>query len=140
MLRIGQIAKESGVGVETVRFYENEGLIETAARSASGYRQFPASTIAQVRFIQQAKKLGFSLQEISELIILQSAPDATCAEVKKTARAKIADIQEKIDSLEQIRNILKPLVNQCKSDNPISDCPILNAFNDVPVANNQTGG
>ncbi|TNF89774.1 MAG: heavy metal-responsive transcriptional regulator [Gammaproteobacteria bacterium] len=130
MLRIGQVAKESGVGVETVRFYENEGLIEAAERSASGYRQFSTSTIEQIRFIQHAKKLGFALQEISELVNLKNAPDANCADVKKTARAKIADIQEKIDSLEQIKTTLQPLVDQCKSADPISDCPILNALDE----------
>ncbi|NIO43134.1 MAG: MerR family transcriptional regulator, partial [Burkholderiales bacterium] len=86
MLRIGQVAKESGVGVETVRYYENEGLIEAAERSASGYRQFTTSTVEQIRFIQHAKKLGFALQEISELIRLKNARDANCAQVKKTAR------------------------------------------------------
>lgn len=134
MLRIGQIAKESGVGVETVRFYESEGLIEAAERSASGYRQFGASAIKQIRFIQYAKKLGFSLQETSELINLKNTPDTNCAGVKATARAKIADIQAKIDSLEQIKTILQLLVDQCESGDPISDCPILNALDDVPVS------
>ena len=133
MLRIGQLAKESGVGVETVRFYENQGLIGSAGRSASGYRQFPASTVKQIRFIQQAKKLGFSLQEIGELINLKNTPDTNCAEVKISARAKIEDIQGKIDSLERIKTTLQPLVDRCKSADPISDCPILNALDEVPA-------
>ncbi len=133
MLRISQVAKESGVGAETVRFYESKGLIETVGRSASGYRQFPASTIDQIRFIQQAKRLGFTLNEISELIDLKNAPDANCTEIRKAAKAKIADIQEKIESLEQIKTTLQPLVDQCKSTDPISDCPIINSLGDAAV-------
>jgi MerR family mercuric resistance operon transcriptional regulator len=133
VLKIGQVAKESGVGVETVRFYESEGLIALPKRSASGYRQYSASTIEQIQFIQHAKKLGFSLKEVSEMIKLRSAPNARCDRVKTTASAKIADIQEKIDALEQMKTALQPLVDQCKSSDPISDCPILNALDEIPA-------
>lgn len=128
MLRIGQVAKESGVGVETVRFYESEGLIALPKRSASGYRQYSESIIEQIQFIRHAKKLGFSLKEIRELTELKRAPNARCDSVKATASAKIADIQRKIDALEQMKTALQPLVDRCKSSDPISDCPILNAL------------
>jgi MerR family mercuric resistance operon transcriptional regulator len=133
MLRIGQVAKESGVGVETVRFYESEGLIALPKRSASGYRQYSASIIEQIKFIKHAKKLGFSLKEVSELIKLKSAPNARCDRVKATASAKITDIQEKIDALEQMKTALQPLVDQCKSSDPIGDCSILNAPDENPA-------
>ena len=135
MLRIGQVAKESGVGVETVRFYESEGLITRPGRSASGYRQYSAAIIDQIKFIQHAKKLGFSLKEVGELVELKNTPGARCDKVKVTAIAKIADIQEKIDALEQIKTALLPLVDQCISAAPISDCPILNALDEVPANN-----
>ena len=130
MLRIGQVAKKSRVGVETVRFYESEGLIELPERNVSGYRQFSESVIKQIQFIQHAKKLGFSLKEVRELIKLKSTRNSRCNIIKATASSKIADIQEKIDALEQMKMALQPLVAQCKSSDPISDCPILNALDE----------
>jgi len=128
MLRIGEVANKSHVGVETVRFYEREGLIALPKRNVSGYRQYSESAIKQIQFIQHAKTLGFSLKEIRELIKLKSTRDARCKSIKSTAKAKIADIQEKIDALKRMKLALEPLVAQCKSSDPISDCPILNAL------------
>lgn len=130
MVRIGEVAKESQVSVEAIRFYEREGLIMTPRRSASGYRQYSESVIRQIQFIQHAKKLGFSLKEISELIKLKDTRNARCASVKSTAKARIAGIQQKIDDLEQMKSELQPLLDQCKSSEPISACPILNSIND----------
>jgi len=134
MLRIGEVAKKSYVSVETVRFYEREGLIALPKRNGSGYRQYPESVIKQIQFIQHAKTLGFSLKEIGELIKLKSTRDARCTSIKAKAKAKITDIQEKIDALERMKSALQPLVAKCKSLDPISDCPILNAF-DEDIAN-----
>lgn len=130
MLRIGEVAKKSHVGVETVRFYEREGLIALPKRNVSGYRQYSESVIRQIQFIQHAKTLGFSLKEIGELIKLKSTRDARCKSIKATAKAKITDIQEKIDALERMKAALQPLVAQCKSSDPISDCPILNSLDE----------
>jgi len=128
MLKIGEVAKNSQVGVETVRFYEREGLIALPKRNQSGYRQYPESVIKQIQFIQHAKSLGFSLKEIGELIKLKGTAGASCQRVKAAAKAKITDIQDKIDALERMKMALQPLVAQCKSSAPISDCPILNAL------------
>jgi len=131
MLRIGEVANKSHVGVETVRFYEREGLIALPKRNVSGYRQYSESAIKQIQFIKHAKTLGFSLKEIRELIKLKSTSDARCKSIKSTAKAKIADIQEKIDALKRMKLALEPLVAQCKSSDPISDCPILNALDET---------
>jgi MerR family mercuric resistance operon transcriptional regulator len=131
MLRIGEVANKSHVGVETVRFYEREGLIALPKRNVSGYRQYSESAIKQIQFIQHAKTLGFSLKEIRELIKLKSTRDTRCKSIKSTAKAKIADIQEKIDALKRMKMALEPLVAQCKSSDPISDCPILNALDET---------
>ena len=130
MLQIGEVAKKSRVGVETVRFYERKGLISLPKRSASGYRQYSETAIRQIQFIQQAKTLGFSLNEIGELIKLKNTRKANCADIKSYAEAKIIDIQHKIDALERMKTALRPLVFRCKSSDPISDCPILNALAD----------
>ena len=130
MLQIGQVAKESSVGVETVRFYESKGLIALPRRNVSGYRQYPESVVKQIQFIQHAKTLGFSLHEVGELIRLKSNRNARCNSIKKTAIAKISDIQGKIDSLERMKKVLQPLVAQCKASAPITDCPILGALDE----------
>lgn len=133
MLRIGAVAKQSGIGIETVRFYEREGLISTPARTASGYRQYPESIIKQLRFIQHAKTLGFSLKQIGELITLKNSRNANCKSVKQAAQDKLDDIQEKIDALENMKAALAPLIDKCQSTDPINDCPILNALNEEIV-------
>lgn len=130
MLRIGEVAKLSGVGVETVRFYEREGLIPKPSRSSSGYRQYPETAIKQVQFIQHAKVLGFSLKEIGELIALKTKPGTTCKTVRKKAQEKIDDIQQKIEALEKMKEALSPLIEQCPSTGPVSECPILNALDE----------
>jgi len=95
-LTIGQLARRADVGVETVRFYECEALIEEPSRTGSGYRQYDEETVARLRFIRQAKVLGFTLGEIKELLSLRCQPKASSADVKRQAQAKIGDIETKI--------------------------------------------
>ena len=98
---IAGIARRAGVGVETVRFYERQGLIAQPPRGVSGYRRYPEETVARLRFIRRAKALGFSLREIRELLSLRVDPMGRSGEVKARAQAKIADIEEKIRALIQ---------------------------------------
>jgi MerR family mercuric resistance operon transcriptional regulator len=127
-LTIGQVARHAGVGIETVRFYERQGLLEEPARKESGYRQYPEDVVARLRFIKRAKELGFSLKEIKELLALRVDPDTTCAEVKSRAEAKIADIEEKIQALLRIKKALVKLTKACSGHGPTSECPILDAL------------
>ena len=127
-LTIGQVARSAGVGVETVRFYEREGLLQEPARKASGYRQFTEDVIARLRFIKRAKELGFSLKEIKELLALRVDPDTTCAEVRKQAQAKISDVETKIQALQRIKKALVRLTTSCRGSGPTSECPILDAL------------
>src|SRR5690242_13179354 len=91
-LTIGQVARRTGVGIETVRFYEREGLLNRPARSpSSGYRLYEEEVVARLEFILRAKELGFTLNEIKELLFLRLAPDTSCADVKARAEVKIAD-------------------------------------------------
>ncbi len=127
-LTIGEVAKRSGIGLETVRFYERKGLIEEPARTDSGYRQYPADVVARLRFIKRAKELGFSLKEILELLSLRVDPDTTCADVKKRADLKILDIEQKISTLQKMKRALTKLAASCTGSGSTSDCPILEAL------------
>lgn len=93
-LRIGEVARQAGVNVETLRYYERAGLVDAPPRTASGYRAYPEATVSRIRFIRQAKALGFSLQEIADLLSLRVSPTASRAEIKARAWAKIADIED----------------------------------------------
>lgn len=122
---IGKVARLGGVGVETVRFYEREGLIPEPPRRASGYRQYSPAMIDRIRFIRKAKALGFTLGEIKELLNLSVAPKMTCANVKRKALEKIKEVDAKIDHLKQIKKSLNRLMKQCRDNEPVSECPIL---------------
>jgi len=127
-LTIGEVAKRSGIGLETVRFYERKGLIEEPPRTDSGYRQYPEDVVARLRFIRRAKELGFSLKEISELFSLRVDPDTTCADVKRRTDLKILDIEQKMSTLQTMKRVLTKLAASCTGRGPTSDCPILEAL------------
>lgn len=127
-MSIGEVARLSGTGVEAIRFYEREGLLPQPQRSASGYRSYRAEDVARLRFIRQAKALGFSLREIGELLALRVAPGSRCADVKRRAEAKIADVEARIDSLTRIRQALVQLAAACTGRGPVTECPILEAL------------
>jgi MerR family transcriptional regulator, copper efflux regulator len=127
-LTIGHLAKEAGINLETVRYYERQGLVPKPPRSASGYRMFPADTARRLRFIRRAQELGFTLREIRELLSLRVSPRTTSAEIRERAKAKIADIQSKIKSLEAMKNTLRKLTNSCAGCGPIAECPILESL------------
>ncbi len=126
-LTIGQVAKAAGVGVETVRFYERQGLFDPPPRRPSGYRQFPEEVIHRLRFIKRAKELGFSLREIRELLDLRLDPDATCADIKGRVHGKIDAIDEKLKTLQRMKRSLSKLLAACdgKVTLPADECPIL---------------
>lgn len=129
-LTIGQVATHAGVGVETIRFYERRGLLESPPRSPSGYRQFPARAITRIRFIRRAQELGFSLREVAELLALQIDESGSSAEVKRHAEAKIDDIARKIEDLTRMRQALEELTSCCRGSGPSTECPILAALED----------
>ena len=128
-LTIGQLAQRAGVGVETIRFYEREGLISEPPRRPSGYRDYPLETVARIVFIRRAKGLGFTLKEINELLELRVRPRRNCSQVKRSAEAKIADIDGKIASLRRMRRALGGLTKACEERTPTTECPILASLN-----------
>lgn len=127
-LTIGQVARSAGVGVETVRFYEREGLIAEPPRRPSGYRQYPPDVVRRIRFIKRAKDLGFTLAEIGELLSLRIAPETTCADVRDRAVVKIADIDGKLLALQRMKEALVRLTKACTGSGPTTECPILEAL------------
>src|SRR5437879_12487138 len=103
-LTIGHLAKETGVNLETVRYYERRGLLPKPPRSASGYRLFPAEAARRLRFIRRAQELGFSLREIRELLALRVSPREKSTENQAREVAKIAAREAKIKNLENMKN------------------------------------
>lgn len=132
LLTRGRLAQLAGVGVETVRFYEQEGLLAKPARSPSGYRQYGEDVVARLRFIQRAKDLGFTLNEIKELLSLRVDPEVTCDDVKVRAEAKIGDIEDKIRMLQRMKKALVRLTQECSEKGGGSECPILDALDGRP--------
>lgn len=125
-LTVGQVAKEAGVGIETLRFYEREGLLEPPKRrEPSGYRQYSQDVIPRLVFIRRAKELGFSLPEIRELLYLRADPSVTCADIRHRAEVKIADISRRVDDLVKIRSALEEIASTCASAEPSGPCPLL---------------
>ena len=124
-LTIGQLAQRAGVGVETIRFYEREGLIAEPPRRPSGYRDYSPEAVTRIVFIRRAKDLGFSLKQISELLALRVRPRRNCTLVKRNADMKIADIDTKIAGLRRMRRALLELTKACDKRTPTTECPIL---------------
>ncbi len=124
-LTSGQLAKKAAVGVETLRFYEREGLLAKPARTTTGYRQYPVEAVERVRFIRRAQLLGFQLKEIKELLALRDDSDAASGDVRAKAVAKLADIDQRIRDLEAMRVELTHLVAACNGSSPAAECPIL---------------
>lgn len=127
-LTIGEVAKQTGIGVETVRFYEKSGLIDEPPRTEAGYRQYPEDTASRVRFIRHAKELGFTLTEIKELLNLRLDPRTTCEDVRQVAEEKLRNVRAKIQSLQAIEMALGELIGACAVGGPDGECPILEAL------------
>lgn len=125
---MGAVARQANVHVETLRYYERRGLVTRPLRSVTNYRLYPAETVPLVRFIKHAQALGFSLQEIKELLALRAAPRARCADMRIRAEAKIAAIEAKIRALQAMKKALTKLVAECAGHSSITDCPILEAL------------
>ncbi len=124
-LKIGQVAKQAGLTVEAIRYYEQRGLIPEPHRLDSGYRVYPESILTRLHFINRCKDLGFSLQEISELLSIQINPENSSALVKEQVENKIVLVKEKISELQKLQDSLEQLSGLCCGDGSVSDCPII---------------
>ena len=127
-LTIGQLAKQGGVNLETIRYYERRGILPRPPRTTSGYRAFSNESVRRLRFIKRAQVLGFSLREIEELLMLRARPGRSCGTVQAKAKAKIADIDTKLQQLSAMRGALTRLVATCARRGTTSACPILDSL------------
>jgi MerR family mercuric resistance operon transcriptional regulator len=127
-LTIGQLAARAGVNIQTVRYYERRGLMPQVTRTRAGYRQYRPEAADRLRFIKRAQDLGFSLEEIAELLALRVKHTSACAAIEAKARDKVALVERKIGELERMKRTLERLAGACQAREPTGDCPILEAL------------
>lgn len=128
-MRIGELARASGVGVETIRFYEQKRLIGRPQRPlGGGHRNYSVDAVGRIVFIRRAQRLGFSLAEIAELLELKSGDTTPCREVRRRAERKRAEVQSRLASLERIRDALDALIEACPGEAAAAGCSIIEAI------------
>jgi DNA-binding transcriptional MerR regulator len=112
LLKIGEVARRAGVGVETLRFYERSGLLDRPARTEGGYRLYDAKALKTLEFIKRAQSLGFTLEEIKRIIAESRAGQRPCAEVRETVRRRLAELDEQMAQIRRYRNALATTLKQ----------------------------
>src|SRR3989337_1115744 len=132
-LTIGQVATAANVNVQTIRYYERRGMFPASRRTAAGYRQYNEDAVARLRFIKHAQELGFSLNEIDELLALRIRRGTACDGVERKTREKIDLVEQRIRDLERIKRTLQKLANACAARKLTEECPILEALEDHVV-------
>ncbi len=135
-LTISKAARQAGVGVETIRFYERKGLIEQPPTpGGGGYRTYPNETVKRILFIRQAQELGFSLREIDELLSLRATPGTDCAAIRERASAKLQEVERKVSQLAKIGSALKTVIASCPSHGGLDSCSIIEALEKPAIKN-----
>ncbi len=129
-LTISKVASAADVNVQTIRYYERRGLFPTPRRTPAGYRQYTDDAVARLRFIKHAQELGFSLQEIQELLALRVRHGAACDVAERKTRQKIAVVQQRIRHLQRMKRTLERLAAACAVRRPTAECPILEVLED----------
>ena len=128
-LTIGALAEAAGVNVETIRFYQRKGLMQEPDRPLGGIRRYGAADLARVRFIKSAQRLGFSLDEIADLLKLEDG--SRCAEAREQAEHKLADVRARIVDLQRIEGALHGLVERCGTASGQVQCPLIAALQEA---------
>lgn len=129
--QIGRVSAQTGLSVDTIRFYEKEGLLERAPRTEGGFRLFSARDIQRIEFIRRAQRLGFSLPEIRELLILQHDQGETCCHVRDLLQSKLTTVRGKLRELRVLEEQLKKRLKKCEKElraspaKHLNSCPVL---------------
>ena len=124
-LTIGQVASQAGVNLQTVRYYQRRNLIAQPPKPAWGYRRYAANTVERIRFIKRAQGLGFSLDEIRELLALG---DGHCDDVRRVAERQRALIAARIADLDAMQQTLDTLIDDCRQSHPAGYCPLIESL------------
>jgi MerR family mercuric resistance operon transcriptional regulator len=132
-MTIGDVARRAAVHVETLRYYERRGLVARPPRSAGNYRLYPEEALGRVRFVKRAQELGFSLEEIRQLLALRATPGARARDVRTRASAKLADVRRKVRELRRMEKALTRLIAGCTGTGSASRCTILEALDSDQV-------
>jgi MerR family copper efflux transcriptional regulator len=127
-MQIGQLAAQANVSSDTVRYYERAQLLPAPTRTAAGYRTYPAGVVQRLRFIRRAKNLGFSLDEIRELLVLSDQRGTGVAAIREIAARRLDDVEARLAEITVLRDGLKQLVDACPGHGDPGQCPIVNAF------------
>src|SRR5712671_926155 len=127
-LRIGELANEGNVHLETIRYYEREGLMRPPQRTPSGHRAYAPDDVIRLRFIKRAQALGFTLTEIKELLALKVMPNQPCIDVVRQIEAKEIEVKSKILHLQAIQRTLRKMTASCEGRCSVSECPILESL------------
>lgn len=122
---IGQLAKQVNISTDTIRMYEKINLIETPLRGVNHYRQYDQKTLLRLKFIKRAKVIGFTLKEISELLVLKTTSLHTCEDVRKQAEVKLHLIEDKLNELQRLKVALTGLISSCHNSKNNKKCPVL---------------
>jgi MerR family copper efflux transcriptional regulator len=130
-MNIGEVARASGVSAKMIRHYESIGLIRASHRTLAGYRQYDERDVHLLRFVRRARDLGFSLEQIGQLLSLWDDPERASADVKRLAEAHITDLDARIANLTEMRSTLVSLARACRGDHR-PDCPILERLAQPP--------
>ena len=130
LMKIGELASLSGLSIDTIRFYEKQGLIPPPQRTDSNYRVYDADTPRRLIFVRKARDLGFTLQEIGQLLALSEDGHAGAGDVKERAQTKLGELDRKIAEMQEMRRSLEKLVRACSGRGKRRDCPILAALAD----------
>ena len=126
-MKIGEAAERSGVSAKRIRYYEEIGLLRPASRMENGYRDYDERAVHELRFARRAREFGFSIEQVQELLDLWRDPTRSSASVKALAEAHLADIGARIRRLEEMRDTLKHLVQNCRGDDR-PGCPIIESL------------
>ncbi|MGH9808687.1 MAG: MerR family transcriptional regulator [Terriglobia bacterium] len=126
-LAIGALAKRSGVNIETIRYYEKIGVMPKPARSSGGYRLYTSDHLKRLTFIRRGRELGFSLDELRDLLRLVDGHAYTCAEVRALTLEHVGAIRRKIADLRRLERVMSSVASQC-SGRKVPDCPIIDAL------------